>query len=140
MNQAIRNFCDFYQHLGPDNLDGLVNVYSDDVVFTDPVHCIEGFDNLNNYFKNLFTNVTQCRFDIHSVIEQDQEAYVNWTMEFSHPKLAKGNKVSVPGVTHLKFTDLVNYHRDYMDMGTMLYEHVPVLGNVVKILKARMSR
>jgi len=36
-------------------------------------------------------------------------------------------------MSHLKFADgKVISHRDYFDLGEMLYEHIPLLGGVIK--------
>jgi hypothetical protein len=33
----------------------------------------------------------------------------------------------------------VRYHRDYFDLGAMLYEHLPLLGSLVKTIKRRLG-
>lgn len=59
-------------------------------------------------------------------------------MHFSHTKLAKQRTILVEGFTHLRIRDdRVCYHRDYADLGQMLYEHIPVLGRVIKVVKRR---
>ncbi|HGP4674712.1 TPA: nuclear transport factor 2 family protein, partial [Vibrio cholerae O1] len=34
----------------------------------------------------------------------------------------------------------VTYHRDYFDMGEMLYEQLPVLGQVIRAIKRRLGQ
>ncbi|MEL7287824.1 MAG: nuclear transport factor 2 family protein, partial [Pseudomonadota bacterium] len=64
-----------------------------------------------------------------------------WTMDLQHPKLQKGAPISVNGVSHLKFRDgQVIYHRDYFDLGEMLYENLPLLGSVVRTIKQRLGQ
>jgi hypothetical protein len=45
----------------------------------------------------------------------------------------------VRGVTLIRFTDRIYYHEDFFDLGAMLYQHVPVLGSVIRYLNNRMS-
>ncbi|AEY02232.1 transcriptional regulator [Oceanimonas sp. GK1] len=139
MSPALDAFCRLYQSLSPGALDGLRRVYSKDVLFADPAHDIHGIDALVAYFEGLFTRVKQCRFDIIQVMEQDGEAYVRWEMHFMHPRLNGGCPVTVPGVSHLCFTDSVYYHRDFFDLGAMLYERLPLLGGCIRALKRRLN-
>ena len=49
--------------------------------------------------------------------------------------------ISVNGVSLLTLKDdRVVYHRDYYDMGEMVYEHVPVLKRVIHYIKKRLTQ
>jgi hypothetical protein len=61
-----------------------------------------------------------------------------WTMRYAHPRLNKGNEITLEGASHIRYEEKVYYHRDYFDGGRLLYEHVPLLGSVIKQLKKRM--
>ena len=111
------------------------------VVFEDPAHRIEGSDALLEYFVNLFENVEQCEFEIHNQHQSDNTGFIVWTMLLRHPKLNRSKQVQVDGVSQIAFKDAkVSYHRDYFDLGSMLYEQLPVLGAVVKKIKAGLGR
>ena len=65
-----------------------------------------------------------------------------WTMTLTAEGLNGGEPVSVIGISHLTFdekTDLVIYHRDYFDMGAFIYEQVPVLGSIVRMIKRKLA-
>ncbi|MBM3418431.1 MAG: transcriptional regulator [Bacteroidetes bacterium] len=32
------------------------------------------------------------------------------------------------------------YHRDYFDLGEMVYEQIPVFGKIIKTMKSRMAK
>ena len=80
---------------------------------------------------------------IQAIKEQQQvndNGFLTWTMTLEHPKLQKGKTICVNGVSHLKFRDgQVIYHRDYFDLGEMLYENLPLLGSVIKAIKQRLG-
>ncbi|WP_116472583.1 nuclear transport factor 2 family protein [Zobellella maritima] len=139
MSPAISAFCALYRQLGADNLHLLSSVYRQDVRFCDPAHELQGIIALSAYFEGLFTQVSHCRFDIEQVMEQDGEAYVRWQMHFGHPRLGGGSDIAVPGVSHLRFDQHIYFHRDYFDLGAMLYEQLPLLGGVVRALKRRLA-
>ncbi|HDY7901818.1 TPA: nuclear transport factor 2 family protein, partial [Vibrio vulnificus] len=53
----------------------------------------------------------------------------------------KGACVEVKGVSHLKFeAGKVIYHRDYFDLGEMLYENLPLLGGIIRAIKQRLGQ
>ncbi|WP_047047787.1 nuclear transport factor 2 family protein [Vibrio mexicanus] len=136
----LQRFVDVYSELGTDNLDLLSTVYHNDVVFIDPMHQLEGKEQLLGYFHQLYGNVISCEFVIEHVMESDHEAAIYWSMTFSHFQLNKRNPVTVQGHSHIKAKDdLVVYHRDFLDVGAMLYEHIPLLGTVIKTIKKRAS-
>lgn len=133
----VEKFNTMYQSLDKDNMHLLRDVYSDDIVFVDALHEIKGIDALKQYFEGMYQNLLYCRFNIHDVQSTDSSAYLSWKMEYAHPKLGGKKNISVDGVTHLKFDDKVTYHRDYADMGQMLYEQIPLLGSVIRQVKKK---
>ncbi|SHG18605.1 nuclear transport factor 2 family protein [Vibrio gazogenes] len=131
----------FYAQLNKHNLDTLNDIYHDEIVFEDAAHRIEGVTSLSDYFINLYQNVERCNFTIHEQHPTDNGGFLIWTMHLQHPKLRQGQLVNVRGVTHLRFQDgKVIYHRDYFDLGEMLYEQLPILGRVVRWIKRRLGQ
>ncbi len=134
----LQGFIDAYSELGTDNLELLEGIYHPQLVFIDPLHQLEGVDNLIQSFKASYTNISHCNFTIDNVIESGDQAAVYWHMDFSHNKLNGGKVIQVSGHSHLKQRDgLVVFHRDYLDVGAMLYEHIPLLGAIVKRIKSK---
>lgn len=138
----LDKFLDTYTKLNKDNLELLMEIYADDIVFIDPAHKIEGLNNLHQYFKTLYQNVTSIDFSFTSELKKDNEAYVQWEMRFTHPKLKNGKALTVPGITYLRSNTegKVSYHHDFFDLGSMLYEHIPLLGRIVKGIKRRIGQ
>jgi hypothetical protein len=134
----LENFCKLYQSLDRNNLHQLKDVYSQKVEFVDAVNKIQGIDALTGYFEHLYQNMKYCRFIIENIIEQDGQACIVWHMEYAHNKINAGNMVTVQGSSFLKFSDKIDFHRDYVDMGQMLYEHLPVVGMVIRGIKKRV--
>ncbi|WP_153445797.1 nuclear transport factor 2 family protein [Vibrio algicola] len=146
----LQNFIVMYQALGTSKLDRqqagsqpqdfklLHQVYHSEVEFIDPLHHVSGICALVAYFKNIYTHVEHCQFAIHHVVESDHEAAIYWTMTYTHRKLNHHQPIKVEGHSHLKQREgMVGYHRDYLDVGAMVYEHIPLLGRVIKTIKQR---
>ncbi|WP_299568183.1 nuclear transport factor 2 family protein [uncultured Shewanella sp.] len=159
--QIIDDFISMYQRLNKDTLHLLSQVYSNNIVFQDPLHKVEGLANLTNYFANLYENVDSISFDIQQVnvsqslpqsqsqlqaksqsqleAEQKSQASIFWKMTYSHSKLNSGCDIHVEGMSHLIFNDKITSHRDYFDLGQMLYEPFPILGKLIQMVKSKAS-
>lgn len=138
--QWLSNFVSIYQALATNNLDLLATIYHHDITFIDPLHRVEGFDDLYKYFNGLYQNLLRCEFVIENVIFDGKEAAIYWTMTYQHNKLNKGELVTVSGSSHIQGKeDKVIYHRDYLDVGAMLYEQIPLFGQLTKWIKAKAA-
>ena len=136
----LRNFVKVYQTLSTDNLDLLSMIYHQDIIFIDPMHELKGFENLSEYFKSLYENLSSCEFVNDNIISQEDQAAIYWTMTYQHPKLNSGHVVTVMGHSHIKgYEDKVIHHRDYIDLGAMLYEQLPFLGRIIKFIKNKAA-
>ena len=137
----LSNFVTTYEKLSTNNLDLLATIYHEEITFIDPIHNVTGFDNLYQYFTGLYQNLSACEFIIEDLIWQSDQASIIWTMTYQHAKLNKGQRVTVKGTSRLKGAgDKVIYHRDYLDVGQMLYEQLPVLGRLIKWIKAKAAK
>ncbi|WP_218313136.1 nuclear transport factor 2 family protein [Alteromonas antoniana] len=140
---VIERFKSLYSDLTLITPADLEKVYSDDVFFVDPIDSHQGIEEVKTYFSKLTEEAESCRFDIDVIAkcEKNEEGLhflVNWTM---HLVLrSSGKYIELPGTTQLKVhNDKICYHRDFYDLGTMVYEHIPVLGWIVKKIKAKLS-
>ncbi len=137
----LDKFMETYNQLDKNNLALLDTIYHPEVQFSDPAHSLDGLNSLKLYFTALYENVRSIRFAFHAHLENRGQAFLTWTMHFSHPRLAKGRSIAVSGCSRLAFAPdgKVIHHRDYFDLGEMVYEHVPVLGSLVKTIKKRLG-
>ena len=135
-------FRDLYQSLNSENLNLLDEVYSENIAFTDPLHSIDGIDNLKRYFAQMYENAGGVTFEFLKETLQDNEAFISWRMHFTHPRLNRGRDILVEGASIIRFDahGKIDYHRDYYDAGSLLYEHIPILGTVIKTIKSRLNK
>lgn len=133
----IDRFSRFYTDLASMQVSELANIYSTDVIFIDPIAEHKGLPAVEHYFAKLLKNAKFCEFDIHYKHKTDENGYVvSWTMSFTSSRINKGMPVAVNGLTVLSVRDeKIVFHRDYYDLGQMVYEHVPLLGRIIKRIK-----
>jgi esterase/lipase superfamily enzyme len=137
-NALLERFKDNFKDVRKADWSQLGEFYADDIIFKDPVHELRGLVTLEDYFATLCAGLIDCRFEYLDQVVSDNSAYLKWVMHFRHPRLGK-ELIDVRGVSHLRWNDKIDYQEDFYDMGAMLYEKLPVLGNVTRWLKLRLA-
>jgi len=130
-----------YENIGHADLDTLRALYARDVCFEDPVHAIQGLEAMLEYFRRQFANVHSCRFRFHQQSVTDTSLFLTWTMLLQHKKMKRGHTIRVEGASYLKIRDgKIYFHRDYFDLGDMVYENLPLLGGMIGFIRRRMAQ
>ncbi len=123
--------------LRPDRLFPYDELYEPAVVFEDPLRRAEGLEAVRSHFHNLNRNLRVARFVFGSTLVQGQEAAISWTMTL---ELRSGPRrpIVVAGITQLRFTDRITHQRDHFDAGALIYEHIPLLGFIIRWVKRHL--
>ena len=141
MSDFLHDFAHAFNGLHKGNLERLEQLYSADALFCDPLHEVRGLANIQAYFAQMYANVSELRFDFYAFDEIcEGQGYLRWTMSYRHPRLAGGQLIRVEGCSHLLWSEAkVHRHRDYFDAGALLYEHLPIMGQLIGWLKRRLA-
>lgn len=87
--EIIQAFIALYQSLGPEQLPTLRQrlqaVYAPEICFCDPMHRLEGLEQLEQYFAGLYRNLTEIAFEITDVLPAGDQAAISWQMKYCHP-------------------------------------------------------
>ncbi len=137
--QLVENLFSLYSGQGPFNIEDLSSVYTDTIIFEDPLHHREGIQSLCDYLNTMYHNVKECQFEKRGIWVCEKTIFVKWDMHLRHSSLNQGKKFSVSGLSQLKYDDRIFYHRDYFDAGEMLYEKVPLIGLINRWLKRKVA-
>lgn len=133
--------CSIFNTLGRDTLHLVDELYDEDVQFIDPFHRVRGRAALRDYYAAMYANVQAIRFEFSGETVTANELVLYWRMTYRHARVGGGAPVGVDGCSRLVFGDSgrVVLHRDYFDAGAMLYEHLPVLGRLVRFVRRRVG-
>jgi ketosteroid isomerase-like protein len=122
------------------DLAELEHLYSVDVCFEDPAHAIQGRIALMNYYRKLLQGLDSCQFRFHRSVVNGTDLFLSWTVTFTHPRLNGGQLVRVEGASYLRTRHgRIYYHRDYFDLGALLYENLPLLGRLILRIKSGLG-
>ncbi len=134
---VIEQFKDYFSNLGQTDKAQLSMLYAADIVFTDPMHSIIGLDALAAYFEKLNKNLIAGNFQFTNEAMQDGKAILSWEMHLVLKKPAK--TITAQGISVLSYQEKITAQRDYFDAGEMFYEHVPLLGTMLRFIKKKIA-
>lgn len=133
---------EFFNLFSKDRMDLVEQFYDPDIHFMDPMVNFQTRDELKRYYEKLYQNVDSIRFDFSAEAKDGDTHIAVWKMILTAKKFNGGKPVIVDGVSHVRFGGKEGkavYHRDYFDMGAFVYEHVPVLSGLIRLVKKIMS-
>lgn len=125
-----------FENLQPTDVARLDRLYTEHAFFKDPFNEVRGLAAIQRIFAHMFEALEAPRFRILDVLVQEQQAFLTWNFEF---RLA-GRTRSIHGSSHLRFArdGRIAYHRDYWDAAEQLYEQIPLLGGLLRLLRRRL--
>lgn len=134
---ALERLVQFFETLTVESAQTqLSNIYATDASFKDPFNEVRGLNAITPLFTHMFVQVENPRFVIDTHILQGNQAFITWDFLF-HMKRYARDEQCIRGATQLRFNDagLVEMHRDFWDAAEELYEKLPVLGSLMRVLK-----
>lgn len=139
---ALERFARFFSSFEPDRIDRLLpETYAPDVWFNDTLKTISGADALAHYLAESAAAVEACKVTIEDTTRTARGEYlVRWRMMIRFRKLRRGVDTWTVGMSHLRFDaeGRVAYHQDYWNAADGLYEHIPLLGGLIRAIKRRL--
>lgn len=136
---AVGRFREFFKNVTPGSIRGqIAGLYADEVWFNDSLKTLRGRAALEAYFLKTMDHVDLFQTEVDDVARSGGNVYVRWTMDVGF-KGAK-NPVRTIGMTLLRFDreGRVVLHQDFWDSGAGFYEHLPVLGGVMRWIKTKI--
>ncbi len=133
---SLARLIDCFESIAPHSLSRLSEVYTEDVYFKDPFNEVCGLPAVTRIFAHMFEQLDGPRFEITGRVLQGDQAFVTWDFRFRMKRFARDEQC-IRGASHLRFAadGRASFHRDYWDAAEELYEKLPVLGALMRVLK-----
>jgi ketosteroid isomerase-like protein len=141
MDKRVSKIKQAFNEFNGRNAQVLSLLYDEGVIFQDPVQEVKGLKNLEKYYQHAYKNVKSIKFDFKDFVLQEEKLVATWVMQAEVNGLNRGKAIQVDGVSLFFFNkeDKVVYHRDYLDLGQMVYENIWGLGLLVKKIKTLLQ-
>ncbi|PUE38731.1 nuclear transport factor 2 family protein [Limnohabitans sp. Hippo3] len=140
--QATQNLAAFFETLSPHSVAQLHTVYDAQAIFKDPFNEVQGLPEIERIFRHMYEALDQPHFVVTGQVVDGLQAFLTWEFRFRFKRFDTTTLQTVRGASHVLFNEqgLVTMHRDYWDAAEELYEKLPVVGAVMRWLKARANQ
>jgi len=132
---GIRRFQDFLAHLDEKTArEDTEKVYAPDAYLNDTLKTIHGASAIRDYFIKTAKGLDSMTVTFDDLAVSGRNYYFRWTMDTRMKNLARGKNVRTIGITMVRFDGegRVILHQDFWDSAQGVWEHVPVMGGVIR--------
>lgn len=137
-HKVLQDYIAYYESLSPRTLPLLETMAEPGMTFQDPFNTVRGVDVVMRIFEHMFESVETPKFRVldYGWSERGQSAYIKWIFGYS----LKGLYREMEGMSEVTFSQggKIASHVDYWDAATYFYEHIPILGAVIRWVKGKM--
>ena len=125
----IHNYALLFSQLTPDNLSGIADLLSDEIVFSDPFNVTCGRDNFIRIFQHMFDVTENPKFEILDLSFSSRAGYIKWRLT-GKVKRWRRISINITGMSEVISDEsgLITAHYDHWDSASQLLVFIPVLG------------
>ena len=137
---ARDRFARFFSSFTPEGIRTTApTTYASNAWFNDTLTTKVGLDAITDYLIESAEACQECTVDIQQVVTDDIDVFVRWTMMIRFRKFRKDTNTWTAGMTHLRFgaDGLIIMHQDYWDSAGGLLQYLPVIGGIVRWVRAK---
>ncbi len=124
----------------PDFRQRVREVYAERLYFNDTLKTIRSVAELEEYLGATGDNLESGTVEFQDLVVQDGNYYFRWQMSLRFKRFDRGRLHRSVGMSHIRFDGdgKVVLHQDFWDSAGGLFEHVPVLGWMIRRAKRRL--
>ncbi|SVD08167.1 uncharacterized protein METZ01_LOCUS361021 [marine metagenome] len=135
----LQRYAEFFERLSSGRLNQLASVMTEDIRFVDPFNDVNGLKQVEKIFRNMFGSLNNPTFTVtHSAMAGNLEprGLIRWELH----SVVKGLPYIIVGMSEVCFADdgRVKSHVDHWDAAKQFYEHLPIVGWLLRMIRVRM--
>ncbi len=137
MRERYEEIARWFESLQPEMLDSIGDIYAADAIFTDPFNDVIGVDSVRQIYAHMFASLDSPGFVVNTIVVEAEQAFMTWSFNFRRAS----TPYSIAGCTHFRLdaSGRIALHRDYWDAAREVYEHIPLLGAMLRVLRRRLK-
>ena len=140
--EAIECFRNFFSDMTVERVRAETGrVYAENAILHDTLKTHTGLPAIQAYFEKTAARAKGVRVEILNIIRESPDYYVVWSMDITWSAFAKkGQTTRSFGISHLRFNrdGKVTLHHDFWDSATGFFEHLPLVGSLIRFIKGRV--
>jgi hypothetical protein len=139
-DSSLQAYTEYFARLTPETLGQLADVMTEDVHFVDPFNDVRGLEAVERVFLHMFDSLQNPTFKVsHAAMSAgpDPRGLMLWEMTSS----LNGKPYNIVGMSEIAFAadGRVCSHIDHWDAGRQFYERLPVIGWILRLIRARLT-
>jgi hypothetical protein len=138
---AIARFENFLGNLDEKTAhDETTKVYAPDAYLNDTLKTLHGSAAIRDYFIRTAQGLDSMKVTFDDLAVSGRNYYFRWTMDTRMKHLAPGKTIRTIGVTMARFDPQgrVILHQDFWDSAQGVWDHVPVLGTMIRWIQSKI--
>lgn len=139
MNSYVKQYAHFFESLTKESpLESYELFFNEKSTFEDPFQKVQGLDSIYRVFQHMYDTLYEPMFRVTEVVENNAVAYIKWDFNF---KLSQNDEIqSFEGLSRAEFSEdgKIISHTDYWDAAYNVYEKIPLLGSVLRLIKRKI--
>jgi ketosteroid isomerase-like protein len=138
---TLQELVDYWQTLSPASLARIDVFYTEDAYFRDPFNELRGRTAIAALFGQMFERLHDPRFVITETVQDESRALLVWDFTFRIKSFAPARLRRIHGSSLLRraLDGRVAWHRDYWDAAGELYEQLPLVGQLLRLLRRQLA-
>lgn len=130
----------FFEDMTESDIARVPEVYAPDARFKDPFSDLRGHDRLQRLFTAMLRDVKDYRLVVEAQCLDGRTGWLKWTMS-GHVRPLGKERWTVTGTSIVQFDEQgrVTEHVDYWDAAGQMYERLPLIGWVLRRIRARFA-
>lgn len=136
-----RRYAAFFSELSEPDLERLGEIFDPGARFKDPFNDVTGLEEIRRVFRHMFRQCPKPRFYLHSWAVQDNTAFFHWRFTDREDDADGRLRLDVDGVSRVLFNEAGRAvsHVDYWDPAEYLYDQIPVVRGILRLLRRRIG-
>ena len=137
--RALDDYIEYYQTLNPRSIRLIEKLAEPNMRFKDPFNDVQGIDAVERIFEHMFENTKDPKFEVEDYAwgKDGRTAYLKWVFRYEF----SGKARHIVGMSEVMFSNQskVMSHIDHWDAGEQFYEHIPLLGRLIRFVKSKLK-
>jgi steroid delta-isomerase len=137
---SLQRYAAFFEQLNVDSLSQLASVMTEDVHFVDPFNDVHGIESVEKIFRHMFSSLQNSKFKVtHAALTGGSQP--NGLIRWELSSFLNGKPYNIIGMSELGFAadGRVNSHIDHWDAAQQFYERLPIIGWLLRTIRARLA-
>ena len=147
MNDPLEGYISALETVDGNSIERVISKCSPDIHFRDPFNDCRGSDAYARVLQDMFEKLSTVDFKVDDASwvgppggDHERRALMHWRLSATFRSLKQRNW-SIEGCSRVWFNGqkLVTAHHDYWDAASGLYESLPIVSPIMRLLRRRLS-